>query len=73
MISRFFILIKYSIKKSLNIPKRLLKAINRRRTDNTMAKRKKEDKRKNNDLQNITQIRKERATRTPLKRWGELR
>ena len=40
-----------------------------RRTDNAMAKR----KRTNNDLQIITQKNKDRATRTPLKTWGELR
>jgi hypothetical protein len=36
---------------------------NRRRTDNTMAKR----KRTNNDLQNIAQKTKDLVTRTPLK------
>jgi hypothetical protein len=49
---------------------------NRRRTDNTMAKRqknrqhngqKKKDKRTNNDLQNI-HISKDRVTRTPPKK-----
>ena len=40
-----------------------------RRTDNAMAKR----KRTNNNLQIITQKNKDRATRTPLKTWGELR
>jgi hypothetical protein len=42
-----------------------------RRTDNTMAKRKKY-KRTNNDLQDITQETKDRAIRTPLKTRGEL-
>ena len=37
-----------------------------RRTDNAMAKRKKE-KRTNTDLQNATQKTKDRATRTPIK------
>jgi hypothetical protein len=46
-------------------------AINLRRTDNTMAKRK--EKRTNNDLQNNTQKIKDRATRTSLKTGGELR
>jgi hypothetical protein len=36
------------------------------------SKERKKAKEKNNDLQNITQITKERATRTPLKRRGEL-
>ena len=40
-----------------------------RRTENTMAKR----KRTNNDLQNTTQKTKNRATRTPLKTEGERR
>jgi len=34
---------------------------------------KKKDKRTNNDLQSIAQKTKDRATRTPLKTWGELR
>ena len=41
----------------------------RKRTDNTMAKR----KRTNNDLQNTTQKAKDRARRTPLKTGGKLR
>jgi hypothetical protein len=44
------------------------KAVNRIRTDNAMAKKKK-GKRTNNDLQNITQKTKDRATRTPLKHF----
>ena len=41
----------------------LSESVNRRRTDNTMVKR----KRTNNDLRNITHKTKDRATRTPLK------
>ena len=48
--------------KSLTIP-RLSESVNRRRTDNTMAKR----KRTNNDLQKITRTTKARATQTTLK------
>ena len=69
-------------KKSLNIPNEQSESISRR-TDNTMAKRqkdrqhngqKKKDKRtKKNDLQNITQKTKDRATRTPPKGGVELR
>ena len=39
-------------------------------TDHTMVK---SDKMKNNNLQNITQKTKDRATRTPLKTGGDLR
>jgi hypothetical protein len=46
-------------------------AVNLRRTDNTMAKRK--VKRTNNDLQITTQKMTDRATRTSLKTGGELR
>ena len=53
--------------KCLQIPKGQSKALNRR-TDNTMAKR----KRMNNDLQNTTQKTKDRAPRTPLSTAGEL-
>ena len=54
------------IKKSLKIPKGIPEFVNRRGTDNTMAKRKM-DKRKNNDLQNIhIKQTKERAIRNPL-------
>ena len=54
------------IKKSLKIPKGIPESVNRRGTDNTMAKRKM-DKRKNNDLQNIhIKQTKERAKRNPL-------
>jgi hypothetical protein len=49
----------------MNIPKRKSEAVNRRRTDNSIFKRKK-DKRTNKNLQNITQKAKDRATRTPL-------
>ena len=41
-------------KKNLKIPKGQSSSVNRRRTDNTMAKRKKKNIRTNNDLQNIT-------------------
>ena len=41
-------------KKSLNMPKGQSESVNRRRTDNTMVKRKsKKDKKTNNDQQNI--------------------
>ena len=56
-------------KKSLKIPKGKSEAVKRRRTDITMAKR----KRTNNDLQNITQKSKDQAKQTPLKTGGELR
>ena len=49
--------------KSLKIPKGQLEVVNRRMTDNTMAKRKKT----NTDLQNITWKTTARATWTPLK------
>ena len=42
---------------------------NRTSTDNTMYKR----KRTNNDLRNITQKTKDRATRIPQKTWSELK
>ena len=41
-------------------------AINQRRTENTIKKKEKKD---NNDVHNITQKTKDRATRTPLKPW----
>ena len=41
----------------------------RKKTDNTMDKR----KRTNNDLQNITHKTKDRVRRTPLKTRGEVR
>jgi len=56
-------------KKSLKIPKVESQAKNGRRTDNAMDKR----KRTNNDIQNITQKTKDRATRTTLKTGDELR
>jgi hypothetical protein len=43
-----------------------------RRTDNVMARKKKE-KRINNNLQNITQKTKDRAKQTPPKTCGDLR
>jgi len=49
--------------KSLKIPTGLLESVNQKRTANTMSKW----KRTNNDLQNITQKTKDRATRTQLK------
>jgi len=55
-------------KKSLKIPKRSSESVNRRRTHNTMVKKKKGKKDK--DLQNNTQKTKNRATRTPLKAGG---
>ena len=48
-------------KKSLKVPKGLSEAVNRRKTDNTMAK-KKGTKKTNNDQQNTTQKTKNRAT-----------
>ena len=47
----------------------LSESVNRRRTDNTMVKR----KRTNNDLRNITHKTKDRVTRTPLKTRDDLR
>ena len=43
--------------------------VNERRTHNTMIIQKKKDIGRNNDLQNIKQKTKHRATRTPLKAW----
>jgi hypothetical protein len=54
----------------LKIPKGHSEDVNRRRIDNTMAKRKK-DKRTNNYLQDIKQETTDRATRNPLKMGGE--
>ena len=48
-------------KKDLKVPKESSEVLNRGRTDNTMAKRK-NDKRTNNDTQNIAQKTKDRAT-----------
>ena len=45
-------LIEEAVQKSLKIPKGKSESVNRRRTDNTVAKKKK-DKRTNGDLQNI--------------------
>ena len=55
-----------SRKKGSKIPKKLSESVNRRRTDNTMAKR----QRANNDLQNTTQKIKDRATLTLLTTGG---
>ena len=58
-------------KKSLKISKGQSETVYQRRTDNTMAKRKKY-KRTNNDRRNIyTYKTKDRVTRTPLKTGGE--
>ena len=61
-----FVIVAYC-KNSLKIPKGKSESVNRR-TDNTMVKRKK-DNRTNKNLQNTTQKTKERTTRarTPLK------
>ena len=56
-------------KKSLKIATGQSESVYRRRTDNTMAKRK--STKGNNDLQN-THTTKDRVTRTPLKTGGEL-
>ena len=53
-------------KKSLKIPKGQSEAVNRRRTDNTMAKRKRKKERSSNDLQSTTQKTKAWATQTSL-------
>jgi hypothetical protein len=53
-------------KKSLKIPKGYSESVNRRRTDNIMARGKK-NKKTNNDLPNITHKTKDRVTRTTLK------
>ena len=55
-------------KKSLKIPKGKSESVNRRRTDNTMAKRKST----NNDQQNTYKT-KDRVTRTPLKTGDDIR
>ena len=54
------------IKKSLKIPKGQSESAYQRRTDNTMAKRKKYKKTKNN-LQNITIKTEGQVTQSPLK------
>jgi len=56
----------YLNKEIYPIPQMSKLFVYRRRTDNTMAKRKKY-KRTNNDLQNITHKTKDQVTRTPLK------
>ena len=58
-----YTIIKIFVKKRLKIPKGQSEAVNRRKTDNTMVKR----KRTNNDLQNTTQKTKDWATQTPQK------
>ena len=55
-------------KKSLKIPKEQSETVYRRRTDNTMAKRKVQK-----DKQRSTKKTKDRVTRTPLTTGGELR
>jgi hypothetical protein len=54
------------IKKSLKIPNGLSESVNRKGTDNIIAKRKKR-KRTNNDLQDITHKTKDRIARNPFK------
>ena len=56
-------------KRSLKTPKGQSEFVYRRRTDNTMAKRKST----NNDLQNIQKKPKDRVTRTTLKTVVEFR
>jgi hypothetical protein len=56
----------------LKIPKGWSAAVNLRRADNAMVKRKNK-KRTNNNLQNITQKTNDHATRNPLKTAYELR
>jgi hypothetical protein len=51
----------------LKIPKECPEAVNRKRTDSAMAKRKRE-KRTNNDIHS-----KDRATKAPMKSGSELR
>ena len=63
---------KIQQKNNLNMSVGLSETINKRRSDNIMTKTKK-NKRKINDLQNITQKIKDRATRTPLKARDKLR
>jgi hypothetical protein len=59
------------MKKSLKIPKGQSESVYRRRTDNTMAKRKStKDKQRSTKHTYKT---KDRVTRTPLKTGGELR
>ena len=62
------ILHTYRCQKSLKIPKRSSEFVYQRRTDNTMATRKKY-KRTNNDLQNINRL----NSTNPLKTGVELR
>jgi hypothetical protein len=53
--------LKQLSKKRLKVPKGFSESINRRKTDNTMAKK---DKRTNKDLQNTTHKAKDRVTPT---------
>ena len=60
-------------KKSLKIPKGQLEAINQRRTDRQYDCQNKEDKKTNNDLQNITQkFNEKNKQHKPTKTRGEL-
>ena len=61
----FWCFARTSTKKSLRMSNRLSEAVNRR--TGKINEQKKRDKWTNNDLQNITQKTKDRATRTPLK------
>ena len=71
LISAIFISIIGSIKKSLKIPKGQSESVYRRRTDNTMAKRKRtKDKQRSTKHTHKT---KDRVTRTPLRTEGEPR
>ena len=60
-------------KKSLKIPKEQSESVYRRRTDNTMDKRKKKYKKDKQRSTKHTHKTKDRVTRTPLKTGGELR
>ena len=67
----FFGTIQYILRKSLKIPKGQSESVYRRRTDNTMAKRKvQKDKQRSTKHTYKT---KNRVTRTPVKTGGELR
>ena len=61
--------IQHILKKSLKIPKAQSESVYRRRTDKTMAKRKKDKQRSTKH----TYKTKNRVTRTPVKTGGELR
>ena len=67
----FHFVFVFVCKKSLKIPKGQSESVYRRRTDNTMAKRKvQKDKQRSTKHTYKT---KDRVTRTPLKTGGELR